>query len=187
MLWPPIARPGCIAVALSLVQLFQALEAPVCKELIAIYSITAAGRSKCSLEPARSRRGTRNGCSSPFGAAVALEMAARARFGEWGARNGRASPPRSHRGARNGCSSPPRSCKGAPTGCSSLDGAAVAFKNYARNYCSEKLPLFGCSLNHFALLNFASCMDMHGFALVYLEGCAQPRHRAWPHPRAAFY
>ena len=113
------------------------------------------GRSKWLLEPARSRSGARNGCSSP---------------------------PRSHRGARNGCSSPPgaaaalemaaRARLGAARALqlparASL-GAAGAFTNYVRNDCSEKLPLFGCSLNHFALLNFASCMDMHGFALVYI-------------------
>ena len=36
----------------------------------AIYRTAAAGRSKWPLEPARSRRSARNGCSSPLGAAV---------------------------------------------------------------------------------------------------------------------
>ena len=58
-------------------------------ENTAIYRTAAAGRSKWLLEPARSRRSARNGCSSPLGAAVALEMAlemaARARLGAAGA------------------------------------------------------------------------------------------------------
>jgi hypothetical protein len=76
-------------------------------ENTAIYRTAAAGRSKWPLAPARSRRSARNGCSSPLGAAMALEMAARARLGAaWGARNRCSSPPRSRWGARNSRSSP---------------------------------------------------------------------------------
>ena len=85
-------------------------------ENTAIYRTAAAGRSKWQLAPARGRRSARNGCSSPLGAAVALEMAARARLGAAGAlgiaaraRLGRSKwpfePRRRRWGARNGRSS----------------------------------------------------------------------------------
>jgi hypothetical protein len=96
-------------------------------------------RSRWALEMAaratRSRRGSRNGCSSPLGAAVALEMAARACLGaagaleishssllrcRWGARNRRSSPLGLDLAARSGRSKWP------------LGGFAGAFELAAR-------------------------------------------------------
>ena len=57
-------------------------------------------------------------------------------------------------------------------------GAAVAFKNPVRKYCSEKLTLLVPSPNQLALLIFVSCMDMHWFVLaykyIYLKGSPLP-------------
>ena len=55
----------------------------------------------------------------------------------------------------------------------------VAFENADRKCCALRCY----ALFHVALLCFAPCMDMHGFTLVYPEGCAQPPPpRFGPHP-----
>ena len=40
----------------------------------------------------------------------------------------------------------------------------IAFKEAVRRSC----PLQRCTLCHLTLLHFSSCMDMHGFTLVYI-------------------
>ena len=149
-------------------------------EMAARARLASLGRSKWPLKPARSRRGARNGRSSPLQAAGALEMAARARLGAaktfemaaracLGAAVAFEMAARTRLGATGALEMAARARLGAARALQlaarACLGAAVAFKNYVRNDCSEKLPLFGCSLNHFALLNFSSCMDMHGFMI----------------------
>jgi hypothetical protein len=46
-----------------------------------------------------------------------------------------------------------------------------------RNYCSEKLSLFGCSLNDFALLHFASCKDTTGSRYYIWSAFWSPSNR----------
>jgi hypothetical protein len=126
------------------------------------------GRSKWLLEPARSRNALEMAARARLGAAGALERAARARSepqwrSKWLLKPG--SVPQGRTKQLLEPASEPQWRSKWP-----LEPASEpqACKNYARSYCSEKLPLFACSPNHFALLNFASCMDMHGFALVYI-------------------
>ena len=65
--------------------------------------------------------------------------------------------------ARNGRSGLPWSRGALQLASPAFLGLAVVFKSFVRNYCSEVLSLFGCSLHHFALCHFASCMATHRF------------------------
>jgi hypothetical protein len=132
------------------------------------------------LEPARIRRGARNGRSSSLAAAGCskwlLELTPEPHGrSTWllepapetqDARNGCSSLPRSHRGARKGRSSVPWSRRGAK-GARAL--AMRGFRNLRSKWPLEECRLLVVFSRHQLLLGstLASCMDMHGSALAY--------------------